>query len=613
MCNPFTVRVLRIPEADLLNGTESRPFSPLTACALTQLASHDEHAPPWPSNAMATRMRQLTVIAALLSLAACKKTEPQPQATKPAPAIPHGAQVRLPVDDTFVPPTLTFTIDAVYEKHTPIDDAPFHAAGGEWTFFDASLERDAKAKFTVGLQLSRGEGHISFGRARLVSPNAAAGAAWVSAFSKVFGGKTIAPTKPGNLRPFDFAIAALGRGERDAHGAFTGDDGPWLATKWFPHHHDLGTEPEVFFNYDLAARRGEFSEKDPEYADELAEVFSYVLRDGEPPPRTPENDSTLTTLGPTFENERSVSKGRVRSFDVSAQSLVFVEESGATSTLKRFVFESGSIKELMRTDEHFDRVMCQGQRCLVRVTKPQEPNVFSSNDPARLVLIEEDRQMAVPTGAHTGFGSLSPDGRYLAIEQWRRRAQGPGQYQVVLLADRQTQTTKELSEGERSWRIVGWEQRGAQTIAQIENGFSFEPNRQPYDLDVATFVRTRATRALQGDLDPKSALSPDGVLRREINNGVVTITNVRTGKSRTLALHPNDARHSTNESVGWLDSNTLSLIGSRFPLLDATSLKVSLPLKPDDTAIVEAVPGFRHVVLTRGHAVTVADVVFPKH
>jgi hypothetical protein len=45
-------------------------------------------------------------------------------------------------------PRVTFVIDKVYEQQQPTSSAPWHGAGGNWTFFDAHT--DAGARFGFG-------------------------------------------------------------------------------------------------------------------------------------------------------------------------------------------------------------------------------------------------------------------------------------------------------------------------------------------------------------------------------------------------------------------------------------------------------------------------------
>ena len=65
----------------------------------------------------------------------------------------------------------------------------------------------------------------------------------------------------------------------------------------------------MFFNYNLDARTGEFSEKDSGYRGDLVTVFAAQLRDGPRPERTPETDPNLAANGPRIEPVRRCAQG----------------------------------------------------------------------------------------------------------------------------------------------------------------------------------------------------------------------------------------------------------------------------------------------------------------
>src|SRR5262249_52084224 len=105
--------------------------------------------------------------------------------------------------------------------------------------------------------------------------------------------------------PLSIRTAILGHNmHREKQGGFSGEAGSWVATKWFPEHD--GESGEVYFNYDLSGRKGEFSEKDAEYADPLVALLASALRDGPRPERTPENDPNLTRIGPKIGQSRKL-------------------------------------------------------------------------------------------------------------------------------------------------------------------------------------------------------------------------------------------------------------------------------------------------------------------
>jgi hypothetical protein len=132
------------------------------------------------------------------------------------PVFSQGSQISR---DTV--PALPFAIDKVYEKQQPSDAAPYHAAGGTWTFFDAHVAKDPAATFTVGVPQLAGGDEPSFGKAILVPTTAQAGARVVQAFATAFGVPVPAP-RPGKLAPLRVNTAVLGHGIGNEDNGFGG-------------------------------------------------------------------------------------------------------------------------------------------------------------------------------------------------------------------------------------------------------------------------------------------------------------------------------------------------------------------------------------------------------
>ncbi len=138
---------------------------------------------------------------------------------------------------------------------------------------------------------------MTWGDAILIVSDRETGARFVEAFGRAFSDEVPAPAKRAHVpRPLPIRTAVLGEDlNREVTGGFSGRGGGWAATKWFPEHD--GREAEVYFNYSLTERRGEFAEKDPDYGEDLVAVFASALRDGPRPGRTPDDDPNLTRTG----------------------------------------------------------------------------------------------------------------------------------------------------------------------------------------------------------------------------------------------------------------------------------------------------------------------------
>ncbi len=116
--------------------------------------------------------------------------------------------------------------------------------------------------------------------------------------------------------------------DREREGGFSGTGGGWTATKWFPEHD--GLSGEIFFNFNLDKRQGEFSEKDADYADDLVAIFASALRDGPRPERTPENDPNLTRIGPTIGKPRKLLSRLAAHYSFSPKSRFAVYQDRST-------------------------------------------------------------------------------------------------------------------------------------------------------------------------------------------------------------------------------------------------------------------------------------------
>ena len=135
--------------------------------------------------------------------------------------------------------------------------------------------------FTVGVcPRGEGKGPFAWGKAAIVVVDRTAGERFIGVFAKAFH------ANPPHARPAVMPLEPLVMGttilgedlKRNPGGGFDGTGEGWTATKWFPQQY--GLEAEVFFNYNLQAREGEFSEKDPDYRQDLLAILTTALRDG---------------------------------------------------------------------------------------------------------------------------------------------------------------------------------------------------------------------------------------------------------------------------------------------------------------------------------------------
>ena len=180
---------------------------------------------------------------------------------------------------------LKLVLTNVMTKRLPTETAPFHKAGGTYTFFDLAPESDPTAKVRVGLEQPKKSAEpFSFSEVRLVNVDREASKRFVAAMANAF--HTEPPelaAKPRRLAPVKLATAVLGTGLVRSDDGFNAPEdgdapGTWLTTKVFFEKDERYAE--VFFNVDLEAGVAEFSEKDESYREDLVGLVSRALVDG---------------------------------------------------------------------------------------------------------------------------------------------------------------------------------------------------------------------------------------------------------------------------------------------------------------------------------------------
>lgn len=186
-------------------------------------------------------------------------------------------QVQVPMGgDLDDAPRMGFRITQVYAKQQPSKVAPFHEAGGEWTYFDAAVEDEDTCQFTVGVSPSKSAGGFGFGKAELSVKDGEAADCLVDSLAIDFLAQTPALRTGPVAGPLALNTAVLGNGvARGKHGGFSGK-GSWVATKLFFENDE--EQAEVFFNFDLKSKRGEFSEKDEAYNQPMVDMLAAALR-----------------------------------------------------------------------------------------------------------------------------------------------------------------------------------------------------------------------------------------------------------------------------------------------------------------------------------------------
>ena len=489
------------------------------------------------------------------------------------------------------PRHLPFKITAVHEKEKPSADAPFHINGGEWTFFDCQANSDSGVAFTVGILLKKSNDNtpLAWGNAVLAVKDREAGARFVELFSKDFSGKSPTPLKkPYVPRPLSIKTALLGHNmNREGAEGFAGAGGGWTATKWFPEHD--GRSGEVFFNYNLAKRQGEFSEKDADYADDLVAVFASALRDGPRPERTPENDPNLTKKGPVLGNPRKL-MSRLASHDSFSPGGRFaVYQDRATI----FALSLDHLEETPFEVVRFDHspwtvhVLDDDLNLLVQEGIPEGPGLKSSADPMRIWWVGgKGREKKLLRGPEKNLNlageAASPDRRYIAFNFWRDKIGEKGRTELLCVFDRESGKTTEFDLQGRALSVIGWKKtKDGMGALAVSNRWQFD--KEPSQIFLANPATGKLERqeGVDARLEIDNPLSPDQKHRARIQKDELIVTDTDDGKQRRLVFHEDDHRFVGPGSVEWVSPRYLKFNGPRLALIDVTTMKMSYPVKAD--------------------------------
>lgn len=538
---------------------------------------------------------QARLFLVVLLLTGCGR-KPVPQA--PNNGTPKGApraELRIG-DNSDEPRHLPFTITAVYEQQKRSPEPPFHTPGGAWTFFDCQASGDGKVNFTVGVTSKSGPGNVpvAWGNAVLIVKDREAGARFIELFSRAFAGKLPAPVRQGHVpQPLAIKTAILGQNmDRESRGGFSGKAGKWTATKWFPEHD--GRSGEVYFNYNLANRQGEFSEKDADYAGDLVALFATAFRDGPRPERTPENDPNLTRTGPRIGPPRKLLSRLSSHYAFSPNDEFAVYQDGPVIWALPIGQADAKPREVIRFDYSpwEVHVLNTDLDLLVQEGVPETPGVKSSADPMRIWWIDgkrsEKKLLRGPEkDLNLAEAPASPDHRFVALHQWRDNPGGKGRTKRLYFLDRESGKTQVVVAQAKDLSIVGWKKSGAGWRAvAVTNRWRLDP-KEPSEWFLADPTTGKLERQDQADAqyDIHNRLSPDGKHRVRVGKDELIVTAVADGKQRRFVLHEDDRRLMGEECVEWVSLRYLKFNGSRLALIDVTTMKMSFPTTADGAKI----------------------------
>jgi hypothetical protein len=574
--------------------------------------------------------KQSVLVLAILVLTGCAR-KPMPQApTSGDTEQPSKAEYRIGGDPD-QQPRLPFTISAVHVNRSPSKKAPFHAEGGDWTFFDCHAISDAKAVFTVGVASGKTSEKlgISWGKAILAVKDRDAGARFVDLFSKAFSGKT-PPTVQRPYEPTALSIntAVLGRDMRRGEtGEYLGTGGGWTLIKWFPEHDDRSGE--VYFNYNLDQRQGEFSEKDPEYADDLVALFASAFRDGPRPERTPENDPTFTRTGPRIGQPRKLLSRTTSQYYFTPKGRFAVYADDKSVVALALDHPEGKSIEVARLDHSPWRIHAVDEdlTLLFQESIPETPGLYSSDDPVRIWWVDgKSKEKKLIRGPERNLDlaeqPVSPDQRYVVLERWRGDPRKEGRSKVLYILDRNSWRFAACSLSPKDLSVIGWRKTGAkQWASAVTNRWQIDKNEpsESYLINPANGTLDRQAN-VDARLEIDNPISPDGKHRVRVGKDDLIVTEVATGKKRRFVFHEEDRRFLGPECIEWISPRHLKFNGPRLALIDVMTMKMSFPTSSDGTKLpphgCRFSPDFRWVLYSAersdGEGLFLAPVEAPK-
>lgn len=508
---------------------------------------------------------------------------------------------------------LALQITTVYEKQKPLDQSPWHADGGDWTFFDCRLAKDTSTAITVGTFTKSSEKSddtsgipISWGGACLAVSDTAAGARFVDAFAKAFHTENPAVRTNHPTWLLKCTTAIIGTELKPAAGGGFGGSGrgTWTATKWFVQ--DEPIETEVFFNFSASEKRAAFSEKDPDYRENLVQQFAVALRDGPLPERTPENDPTLARIGPTVVNWTQIGGSNetcqfspdsatlaITTGEIGAHSRVFIAPVAQITnrTLLGDFEGSTSIEQFLS--------LSNGLTLFVAEILHENPHMYSSADPQRFWLLDTHGKYPIKLPAEgTNWiawkSPVSGDGAFIALSSWEKGA-NKKRDRVLHLGNLRSGEWRTIQLPGETLELAGWD--GGRGIVLTGMDFDTKTVRKSYSLDPAT-AKLSSLDSIPAKFNPALQLSPDGKHSVEImEKDRLIISDLATGQKRDFVFQPVDKPNAYRDSVHWVNDRYLIFESERTALIDSQALKMSfLAGAKEDFNSAEFSPDFKWAI-----------------
>jgi hypothetical protein len=178
---------------------------------------------------------------------------------------------------------------------------------------------------------------------------------------------------------------------------------------------------------------------------------------------------------------------------------------------------------------------------------------------------------------------VSPDHRYVALQEWTNNPGGKGRTRFLLILDRESGEAKRCESQGKDLSLIGWRETelGLRAVA-VSNRWRFRMTgvSESYLVDPAT-----GKVALQSNVDARleidNPLSPDGKHRVKVEKDQLTVTDLKSREQRRFVFHEDDRRYVEPASVEWVSPRYLRFNGQRLALIDMTTMKMSFPVRAE--------------------------------
>jgi hypothetical protein len=224
---------------------------------------------------------------------------------------------------------------------------------------------------------------------------------------------------------------------------------------------------------------------------------------------------------------------------------------------------------------------------------PKERGVISSEDPKRLWMVDRSKQQIRELKGpwegksfHLAEKPVSADGRFIAITNWRPRTDGNrGNYSVIHIFDGKVGSTQTIEIVNQSLDPITWVGAGNDLRLVFLKGHRWEKEKKRVwylgEPETGKYVLAEKSPVTSDGWTRR--VSPDGALVAAVERkDKLTITEVKTGQTRTFNFHEDDRRFAHEESFQWVSPRYLHLHLDRLAFLDVQTMKMSYPLVKKD-------------------------------